>query len=140
MSVCKKMLCFLTSVMILICFFVRFIPIAAVSVSAQSAILIDAQSGKVLYEKDSNKVLPMASTTKIMTALVAIENFDLDMTVVIPRAATGIEGSSVYLCEGERLTLRQLVYALMLSSANDAATAIAIHCYGSIEAFADKMN
>ncbi len=140
MSVCKKIFSFLTSAIVLLCFLVRLYPVAAISVSAQSAILIDAQSGKVLYEKSSDQVRPMASTTKIMTALVAIENFDLDKTVSIPKEATGIEGSSIYLCAGEKLTLRQLVYALMLSSANDAATAIAIYCAGSVESFAEKMN
>jgi D-alanyl-D-alanine carboxypeptidase/D-alanyl-D-alanine carboxypeptidase (penicillin-binding protein 5/6) len=82
----------------------------------------------------------MASTTKIMTAVVAIEGYDLDTNVKIPAAAVGIEGSSIYLCEGEELTLRQLLYALLLSSANDSATAIALHCAGSAEAFADMMN
>lgn len=140
MSVCKKLCCFFISAVILTCFLVYSLPASAVSVSAESAILIDAQSGNVLYEKDAEKIRPMASTTKIMTALVAIEGFDIDMTVKIPPEATGIEGSSIYLCAGEKLTLRQLVYALMLSSANDAATAIAIYCAGSVESFADKMN
>ena len=82
----------------------------------------------------------MASTTKIMTALVTIEGYDLDLKVTVTKESVGIEGSSIYLCEGEVLTLRQLVYALLLSSANDAATAIAIGTAGSVEAFAEKMN
>ena len=140
MSVCKKIFCFFFSSIIIICFLTSSTPTNAISVSAESAILIDAHSGKVLYQKNANAVRPMASTTKIMTALVAIENFDLNSKVRISPEATGIEGSSIYLCAGEELTLRQLVYALMLSSANDAATAIAIYCCGSIEAFAALMN
>ncbi len=140
MSVCKKIFCFLLASVLLIGVLVYTVPVSAISVSAKSAILIDANSETVLYEKNGREKLPMASTTKIMTALVAIEGFDLEETISIPSEATGIEGSSIYLCVGEKLTLRQLLYALLLSSANDAATAIAIHCSGSIEAFAEKMN
>jgi D-alanyl-D-alanine carboxypeptidase/D-alanyl-D-alanine carboxypeptidase (penicillin-binding protein 5/6) len=75
-----------------------------------------------------------------MTALVAIEALPLDMDIVIPSEAVGIEGSSVYLCEGEILSLEELLYALLLSSANDAAVAIAIAVSGSVEAFAERMN
>ena len=75
--------------------------------------------------------MSMASTTKIMTAVVAIESGDLEATVTVPKAAVGIEGSSIYLCEGEKLTLEDLLFALMLSSANDAASAIAIAVAGS---------
>lgn len=113
---------------------------APISVSASSAILIEAESGRVVYEKDADTRRSMASTTKIMTAIVALENGDLDMPIKIPKAAVGIEGSSVYLIENETLTLRELLYALMLRSANDAATAIAIALGGSVEGFADMMN
>ena len=140
MSVFKKSLCFFISAIVLTGFLANLVPVSALSVSAKSAILIDASSQTALYEKNSKEKLPMASTTKIMTAVIALEGFDPDEAVSIPAEAVGIEGSSVYLCAGERLTLRQLVYALMLSSANDAATAIAIYCSGSIEAFAEKMN
>lgn len=111
-----------------------------ISVSASSAVLIEAESGRVLYAKDENKRRPMASTTKIMTALVALENAELDMAVNIPKEAVGIEGSSLYLTEGETLTLHELLYALMLRSANDAATAIAIAVGGSVSDFAEMMN
>lgn len=114
--------------------------LSALEVSADSAILIDGKSGTVLYEKNAEQIRPMASTTKIMTALIAIESGNLDRTVRIPKDAMGIEGSSVYLCEGEELTLRQLLYALLLSSANDAAVAIAIDIGGSVENFASLMN
>lgn len=118
-----------------------FLPTLSLSgISAQSAILIDADSGIVLYAKDESHRLPMASTTKIMTALCAVELADTAQVVSVDPAAVGIEGSSVYLYEGENLTLEQLLYALLLESANDAATAIAIAVAGSVEAFADRMN
>ena len=110
------------------------------SVSAQSAILIDALSGTVLFEKQADEVLPMASTTKIMTALVALETSPLDTVITVDPRAVGVEGSSIYVTEGEQLTLEQLLYALLLESANDAATAIAIGIAGSVETFADLMN
>lgn len=113
---------------------------SAPDVSAKAAILICADNGEVVFEKNADTRLPMASTTKIMTALVAIENADIDGTVEIPPEAVGTEGSSVYLHEGELLTLRELLYAMLLESANDAAAAIAIHVAGSIEKFADMMN
>jgi len=108
--------------------------------SAKSAVLIDAHSGKVLYSYNENERLPMASTTKIMTAITALEECDIDDIVTVSVNAVGIEGSSVYLVKGEKLTLEQLLYALMLESANDAAVAIAIHVSGSIESFAGLMN
>ena len=113
---------------------------ASLSVSAQSAVLIDAASGRVLFEKDAHRRLGMASTTKIMTALVVAESCDLSHTVRIPKAAVGVEGSSVYLVEGEELTVEQLLYALLLSSANDAAVALALTVADSVEEFADRMN
>ena len=110
------------------------------SVSAESAVLIEAAGGRVLYEKNARSAMPMASTTKIMTALVALEHGDPETTVSVDPRAVGVEGSSVYLKAGEKLTLRQLVYCLMLASANDAAEAIAYHISGSIEGFACLMN
>ncbi len=110
------------------------------SVSAKSAILIDGDSGAILCSKDPDKRMPMASTTKIMTALVAIEKGEPEKTVEISPLAVGVEGSSVYLYEGEQLTLEDLLYATLLESANDAATAIAVEIGGSVEGFADMMN
>lgn len=112
----------------------------ALSVSAQSAVLIEAESGKIIYEKDAHTRRGMASTTKIMTALCAIESLPLDTVVTVPQEAAGVEGSSVYLKAGEKLTLENLLYALMLQSANDAAAAVAIATAGSIEGFAELMN
>ncbi len=109
-------------------------------VSAKGACLMVAESGQVLYEKNSDKKLPMASTTKLMTALVACERCDLSKPVEVSPDAVGIEGSSVYLKPGEKLLMEELLYALLLESANDAAVAIAIEVSGSIEAFAEHMN
>lgn len=114
--------------------------VKAADVSAYSAVLIEAESGDVIYEKNADVRLPMASTTKIMTAVVALEHCDCEKTVTVPAEACGVEGSSVYLTAGERLTVGELLYAMLLESANDAATAIAIETAGSVEAFADMMN
>ena len=116
------------------------VPCFSASLSAESAILIEADSGAVIAEKNAHKRLPMASTTKIMTAVVAIEKLPADRQVKIPSAACGVEGSSVYLVPGETLTVEELLYAMLLESANDAAAAIAIETAGSLGAFADLMN
>ncbi len=113
---------------------------AAPSISAESAILIDGDTGAVLYAKDDSKRSLIASTTKIMTALVVLERCDLEETVVIPAEATGIEGSSLYLKPGEELTVRELLYGMMLHSGNDAAVALAIACCGNVDAFVKHMN
>ena len=115
-------------------------PHAPPSLSAESAVLMEADSGTVVYQKNAYTRLPMASTTKIMTALVALELAAPDTVILVDGRAVGTEGSSVYLCEGEKLTLEELLYALMLESANDAAVAIAIGVAGSEEAFVDEMN
>ena len=113
---------------------------AALSVSADCAVLMDASDGQVLFAQNATKRHAIASTTKIMTALVALENTALEDEITVPCEAVGVEGSSIYLYQGERLTMEQLLYALLLESANDAATAIAIAVSGSIDAFADAMN
>ena len=110
------------------------------SLSATSAVLMEAESGRLLYAKNADTPLPMASTTKIMTALVALECASPDRVITVAPEAVGVEGSSVYLTEGEELTLEELLYALLLESANDAATAIAVGLSRSTEAFAEQMN
>ncbi len=112
----------------------------SLGISAKSAVLIDADSGSVLYESNAREPMGMASTTKIMTALTVLKLCSADSVVTVPGEAVGTEGSSVYLCEGERLTVEQLLYALLLSSANDAAVALAIHSAGSVEKFSEAMN
>jgi D-alanyl-D-alanine carboxypeptidase len=108
--------------------------------SAKSAVLIDASSKSVLCEKNARERMGMASTTKIMTALVAAERAELDKTVSVSPSAVGVEGSSIYLYAGEKLTLRDLLCAMLLESANDAAAAIAIEIAGSVEGFCNMMN
>lgn len=102
--------------------------------------VIEVSSGRLLNGSNENLRLPMASTTKAMTALVVLENASLSDIVEIPPAAVGIEGSSVYLKKGERFTVEELLYALMLRSGNDAAVALALHTSGSVEEFVRKMN
>ena len=104
-------------------------------------IVLERTTDRVLLGENEHVPLPMASLTKIMTAIVAIENCeDLDARHEIPREAVGIEGSSIYLVEGEELSVRELLYGLMLRSGNDAATALAILTGGSVEGFVQKMN
>ena len=113
---------------------------AAPDNSASSVILIHADSGQVLYRKNADAQMLIASTTKIMTALVVAENCAPDDKVTIKTEYTNIEGSSMYLKEGEVYTVEDLLYGMMLSSGNDAAVALAFHCGGSIEKFAEMMN
>ena len=110
------------------------------AVSAEKAILMDANTGRVLYEKDPDRRSLIASTTKIMTALIICEQCNVLDRMQIPKEAVGIEGSSIYLREGEVLTLQDLLYGLMLHSGNDAAVALAIYCGGTVSDFAQLMN
>lgn len=110
-------------------------------ISAASAVLMDADTGRVLYEKDSRTRRLIASTTKLMTALVALESgHGLEEVVTIDRAWTGVEGSSIYLRPGEKITLESLLYGLLLRSGNDAALAVAGYCGGTVEKFVAQMN
>ena len=113
---------------------------AGETISAQAAIVMEQSTGRVLYAANADAVLPMASTTKIMTALCVLENAELADTVTIDARMAGIEGSSMYLEVGETLTVEQLLYGLMLRSGNDAAVALALHVSGSVEDFVELMN
>lgn len=107
----------------------------------EAAIVLEVSSGRILFEKDINKQLPIASTTKILTAIIAIENCeDLDKKFEVKKEAVGIEGSSIYLRKGEMLSTRELLFGLMLRSGNDAAVQIAINTAGSVEKFVRLMN
>ena len=119
---------------------VLFLSLPVGAISAQKAILLDAQTGRVLYEKDADSRSLIASTTKIMTALIVCEHCNVLDRMKIPKEAVGIEGSSMYLQEGEILSLQELLYGLMLRSGNDAAVALAIYCGGTVEGFAAMMN
>jgi len=113
---------------------------SAVSTSAAAAVLMDADSGRILYAHNENAQMLIASTTKIMTALVAIENGCLSDVITVTKEATLAEGTSMYLKEGEQLTLETLLYGLLLSSGNDAALAVAEGVSGSVGEFVALMN
>ena len=116
------------------------LPMQARAVSAQKAILLDGTTGRILYEKDATSRSLIASTTKIMTALIVCEQCNVLDRMCIPKEAVGIEGSSMYLREGEVLSIQELLYGMMLHSGNDAATALAIYCGGTEEGFVQLMN
>lgn len=126
----KKLFCVLALLLVL--------PRAG-AVSARAAVVIDADTGKTLFEQNADSRLPMASTTKIMTALVALGEGDLDRVYTVKPEYAAVEGSSMYLKAGETLSLQDTLYGLMLASGNDAAVAIAGEC-GGMTAFVGKMN
>ncbi len=109
-------------------------------VSARSAALIEAEGGTLLFAHNAETPLPMASTTKIMTAAIVLEQMELSYAFTVPAEATGVEGSSMYLSAGEIFTVEELLYGLMLESGNDAAVALAIATAGSVEEFVKLMN
>lgn len=111
-----------------------------VEVSARSAALYDPDTGRFLYEKNAGEQLPMASTTKIMTALLVLESMELDQVVKVRPEYLRTEGSSMYLAAGEEVTVETLLYGLLLLSGNDAAKTLAAACAGSEEAFVERMN
>ncbi|MGG7617883.1 D-alanyl-D-alanine carboxypeptidase family protein [Bacillus coreaensis] len=131
-------------VLIMITFLILFhIPVSAntnINVSSQYAVLIEQSSGRVLFEKGAHEKRRIASITKIMTAVLAIESGKLNEMVKVSKNATRAEGSSLYLKENEEIKLEDLVYGLMLRSGNDAAVAIAEYIGGSVEGFAFLMN
>lgn len=109
-------------------------------VSAESAIVIEALSGRVVYGKNENEKRPMASTTKIMTTLLSLESGDLDTPFVADSDAIKVEGSSMGLCEGDVVTKRILCYGMLLPSGNDAANATATRLAGNLSSFSEMMN
>ncbi len=112
----------------------------SVTTSASAAVVIDMETGRVLLSYHENEPLPMASTTKVMTALLALENGNLDDVVTVSQNAYGVPGTSIYLSLGEHIRLRDLLYGLLLASGNDAAVAIAEHIGGDVETFCRMMN
>ncbi|NLD58791.1 MAG: D-alanyl-D-alanine carboxypeptidase [Clostridiales bacterium] len=135
----KKLVCLFVLVVAL------FLPLLTcaseeISVSAKGAALIDGASGRVLFSNNADQMLPMASTTKIMTALLALENAKLTDRVTASANASGVPGTSIYLSVGETLTMEQMLYGLLLRSGNDAAVAIAEHVAGDVPTFVEMMN
>jgi D-alanyl-D-alanine carboxypeptidase (penicillin-binding protein 5/6) len=110
------------------------------AITATAAFVIDVDSGRILYSRNANARVPMASTTKMMTAVVALESLTLDTNVTISGNAAATIGSSLRLKKGQVLAVKQLMYALLVSSANDAAVALAEASAGSTQAFVAKMN
>lgn len=136
---------FLKRVILLFCAALLLLPAyvsaGAVSTGASCAVLMDAGSGRILYEQNIHERRPIASITKLLTALVAVESTeDLETLITIQPEWTGVEGSSIYLKPGEKISMKALLYGLLLQSGNDAAAAIAGYVAGGEEAFAERMN
>lgn len=108
--------------------------------NSSSEIVMEINTNRVLHENNANDKKFMASTTKILTAIVIIENCDIDEIITVTDKTVGVEGSSIYLEKGEKLSIRHLLYGLMLRSGNDCAETLAVHCSGSISEFANLMN
>lgn len=133
------------AVLMIVCFLVSILVYPSVGqakpgVSANNAVLMEQSSGRVLYNKQAHEQRPIASITKIMTAIVAIESGKMNETVTVSDRAIHAIGSSIYLEKGEKIKLKDLVYGLMLRSGNDAAVAISEHVGGSVEGFVHLMN
>lgn len=135
----KRFLSLMLSAVVCVVFF-KPVSINAVEISAQSAVLIEYATGKVICEKNSSEKRSMASTTKIMTTLLCLESGNLNDRFVVDSDAIMVEGSSMGLVQGDTVTKYDLCYGMMLPSGNDAANATAVRIAGSIESFADMMN
>ncbi len=148
MKIKKILFLFLT---LILCFSALSVPLIknaksinvvnAVSSSAKAMCVLEKDSKRILFSKNENEKLPMASTTKVVTAITAINNCqNLDEYIQVDDEAVGVEGTSIYLRKGETIKVRDLLYGLMLRSGNDAATALACHIGGSVKGFANMMN
>lgn len=137
-SIIKKLK--LTCVIIILCFIYSFCLASEIKMQSPSAVAIDSLTGRILYKKNAYEIRPMASTTKIMTAIIAIENGKIKDKVVISKGASQTGGSSMEVVEGEIFSLKDMLYGLMLPSGNDASIAIAEHIAGSTERFCEMMN
>lgn len=132
----------LITFLICVLVFGAYISVTSVDANASAAaeIAMELTTETVLEEGNADCKLPMASTTKIMTAIIIVEDCNLDEVITVPDAAVGVEGSSIYLKKDEEINIRDLLYGLMLRSGNDSATALAIHHSGSVEKFVEEMN
>lgn len=136
----KRIIGILLSAAVLLPFAPKVDAVSLAGLSAKAAILIDAQTGTVIAEKNEKQRLPMASTTKIMSALLLLESGDLDTQFKVDNNAIMVEGSSMGLCEDDIVTKRALCYGMLLPSGNDAANQTAVMLAGSTEKFAEMMN
>ncbi len=132
----KKVVC----VVLVLCVLGFSLPVHALSTSAKAAILINADTGEVIYEQNKDERLPMASTTKIMTALLLCENGDFEREITVTAEMLRVEGSSMGLLADDKITLHDLLYGMMLASGNDAANVTAYVLGGTINGFVKKMN
>ena len=131
----KKIICFCLTL-----FVFSLMPVGAVSTSAKAAAVINGDTGEIIYAQNADERLPMASTTKIMTALLLCENADLNEEITVTADMLRVEGSSMGLLAGDRVTYHDLLYGMMLASGNDAANVTAISLGGSVQKFAEMMN
>ncbi len=136
----KKTFLLFVSLVLLLCSGMSTVRAAPPEITADSALVMEDSTGQVIYEINGYERRPTASTTKILTAMVALENADLNETVEVSEVAAATGGSSMWLKAGEKLTMEELLYGLMLPSGNDAAVAIAEHVAGSVPEFMEKMN
>lgn len=136
----KKILCLLFTAFVAVGAVNTILTEKTVHASAQSEIAMELSTGTVLAGTNAMAKLPMASTTKILTALIVIEDCNIDKVIQVPDCAVGVEGSSIYLKKEEHISIRDLLYGLLLRSGNDSAVALAVHHSGSIEKFAQAMN
>lgn len=139
MNVLRRLF-FLILCLLLLCALPSLAAEAPDQLYARSAVLTDANNGRILFEKNGTEQLPMASTTKIMTLLITLENANPENTVTISSYASSMPEVKLHIREGEQYRLKDLCYSLMLESHNDSAVAIAEHVGGSVEAFAAMMN
>lgn len=131
----KRIVCFA-----LVCLLIMPFNASALGTAAKAAILINGDTGEVIYEHNADEMLPMASTTKIMTALLLCENGDFEREITVTAEMLKVEGSSMGLLAGDKVTLHDLLYGLMLASGNDAANVIAFVLGGTVNGFVQKMN
>ncbi len=137
----RKLFILLTFIISFCCFFsVPCTREVKAATESRGECVVEISSRRFLHERNADIRLPMASTTKILTALVVLGEENLDEIVIVPKEAEGTEGSSVYLKAGEEISVRDLLYGLMLRSGNDCAVTLALHHSGSVRRFADAMN
>lgn len=136
----KVLILFLTTFLIFPSWPAHGANISLPNLNTRYILVMDCESGRVLFERNGRKVVPMASTTKIMTALIAIEKTNLNDIVTVSKRASSIHGSTLGLKYGQKVTMEELLYGLMLKSGNDCAIAVAEHISGSVEKFVEMMN
>jgi len=141
-KIIKKLFAYFITIMILLnfCSTEIFAKEKSFRINAHNALALDRSTGEVLFEQNGYTIVPMASTTKILTALITIERGDLDKSFTISKNSSSIRGSKVGYKAGEEITIRELLYGLMYKSGNDAAIALAEGIGGSVEEFAEIMN